>query len=378
MADPTLKPFTGSLDAPQAKTSALKPFDGKLDGDESIRSLARSAGDSAIALGTGVVQGVKMLTDVAGADNPVSSSALGDANKALTDLESPYRKAQKQERADKIKAAEESGSTWEEIKAHAGAFTDAPIDTTLNALGTSAPTIAAAAMTGGSSAAAQGAARAAPVVIGAAQGAGNVKGQIHETVKQKHMAAGMPEAEATKRADAAQAYGGENVGSIALGGALGGLAGGSGAETAARNLMGRKLASEAAESAALGVVRSAVGGVLKEAPMEAAQGGQERLASNTALQGEGFDVPTWQGVAGQAALEGLASAPVGGGFGAVEGMRGRAQPGADVAPAPEPIQEATAPQARPVLALPAPVIDVSADGTASTAADRNARLSRID
>jgi len=343
------------------------------------RSTARSAGDSAIALGTGVVQGVKMLTDVAGADN-AASRALGSASDALTELESPYRKAQKQERAAKIQDAEATGSTWEEVKAHVGAFADAPLDTTLNALGTSVPTIAAGMLTGGGSAAAQVAARAAPVVLGVAQGVGNVKGQIHETVKQKHMAAGMPEAEATQRADAAQAYGGDNTGSIALGGALGGLAGGTGVESSVRNLMGRKVASEAAERAAPGVIRSAVGGVLKEAPMEAAQGGQERLASNTALQGEGFDVPTWQGVAGQAALEGIAAAPMGGGFGAVEGLHAQAQPSqqkTDQVAATSEQPDAEPPPAAAPLALPAPVINVAPDGTAITAADRNARLSRI-
>lgn len=306
---------------PAAQVQGESQIDAFLSGAPK-RSLPRSVGDSAIALGTGVVQGVKMLSDVAGADNAVSRG-LGKAADVLSDLESPYRKAQKQERAAKIKAAEASGSTWEEVKAHAGAFADAPIDTTLNALGTSVPTLATAAIPGLGQAAL--ATRAAQVGVGVAQGVGNIKGQIHETVKQKLMGEGVSESEASQRADAAQAYGGGNMGSIALGGALGGLAGGTGAESAARRLLGRQLAGEVAERAAPGLVRSAVGGVLKEAPMEAVQGGQERLAGNLALQGEGFDVPTWQGVAGQAALEGLASAPMGGGFGVADGMHARAE-----------------------------------------------------
>lgn len=278
-----------------------------------------------------MVQGVKMLSDVAGADNAVSRG-LGKAADALTDLESPYRKAQKQERAAKIKTAEASGSTWEEIKAHAWAFADAPIDTTLNALGTAAPTLAAAAIPGLGQAAL--ASRAAQIGVGVAQGVGNIKGSIHETTKQKYLEAGASEAEATQRADAAQAYGGDNLGSIALGGALGGVAGGTGAESAMRRLLGRGVASEAAERAAPGMVRSAVSGAAKEAPMEAVQGGQERLAGNLALQGEGFDVPTWQGVAGQAALEGLASVPVGGGFGVADGAQARSRQRADATAAP--------------------------------------------
>lgn len=295
---------------PAANDKAGKPAAG----------LLRGAADSALALGTGVVQGVKMLSDVAGADNAVSRR-LGGAADALSDLESPARKAERQARAEKIRQAEASGSTWEEVKAHVGAFTDAPLDTTLSALGTSVPTLAVAMIPGAGQAAL--ATRVAQAGLGAAQGVGNIKGQIHEAVKQRHLEAGVSEEEATARADAAQAYAGENAGSIALGGALGGLAGSTGAESAVRRLVGRGAAAQAAEQAAPGVMRSAVRGALAEAPMESAQGGQERYSSNVALQREGFDVPTWQGVAGQAALEGIAAAPLGGGFGALEGMGAR-------------------------------------------------------
>lgn len=288
-------------------------------------SLLRGAGDSAIALGSGITQGVKMLTDTVGADN-AASRVLGKATDALTDLSSPYAKAKKQERAATIKAAENSGSTWEEVKAYAGSFADAPLDTTLNALGTSAPTLAAGLLTGGGAVPAI-AARAAQVGLGAAQGVGGIKGQIHESVKQKHLDAGASDADASQKADAAQAYTGPNAASIALGGALGAVAGGTGAESAVRRLAGQRVAAEASEKVAPGVLRATATGAAKEAPMEMLQGGQERHASNMALQGEGFDVPTWQGVAGQAALEGLASAPMGGGFGAMEGVaqKGAAQ-----------------------------------------------------
>ena len=309
----------GTLSSNATASAASPDWErGAISGPPQAPGLLRSAGDSAVALGSGITQGVKMLTDVAGADN-AASRALGKATDALTDLSSPYAKAKKQERAEKIKAAEDSGSTWEEVKAYAGSFADAPLDTTLNALGTSAAPIVAGTLSG-VAAIPVAAVRAAQIGLAAAQGVGGIKGQIHESVKQKHLEAGATEAEASKRADAAQAYAGPNAGSIALGGVLGAAAGGTGAESAVRRMAGQRLAAEAAEKAAPGVVRSAVAGAAKEAPMEMLQGGQERHASNTALQGEGFDVPTWQGVAGQAALEGLASAPMGGGFGAVEGM----------------------------------------------------------
>ena len=311
-------PFSYDDAVPSARSASSFSYEDAVSAEPAKPGMLRGAGDSAIALGSGVTQGVKMLTDVAGAGN-AASRALGKATDALTDLASPYTKAKKQARSEIIKQADDSGSTWEQVKAYTGSFADAPLDTTLNAVGTSIPTLAAGLLTGGSAAAGI-AARAAQVGIGAAQGVGGIKGQIHESVKQKHLEAGATEADATQRADAAQAYSGPNAGSIALGGALGAVAGGTGAESAVRRLAGQRVAAGAADAAAPGIARSAARGVAHETPMEMLQGGQERYASNTALQGEGFDVPTMQGVVGQAALEGLASAPMGGGFGAIEGV----------------------------------------------------------
>lgn len=288
-------------------------------------SLARSVGDSAIALGAGVAQGVKMVSDAFGADNAVSR-LMGKGIQAAESQESDHRKAEKQERARKIKTAEDSGSTWEEVKAYAGSFADAPLDTTLNAVGSVVPTLAAAALTGGGSAAAQLAARAAPMAIGAVQGAGAVKGGIYEAVEQRHLEAGATPEQAAARASAAQAYDGDNLGSIATGAGLGVLAGSTGAEAAVRRLASVGAAKQVADASAVGIAKGAAVGAAKEAPMEAVQGGQERLAANLAEQGEGFDTPTMRGVLGQAALEGMAAAPLGGGLGAVEasGRAGRA------------------------------------------------------
>lgn len=290
--------------------------------DPEPTSLARSVGDSAIALGTGVAQGVKMISDAAGAGNAVSR-LIGKGIKAAEDLESDQRKAQKLARAQTIKAAEDSGSTWEEVKAYAGSFADAPLDTTLSAVGSVVPTLAAAALTGGGSAAAQLAARAAPMAIGAVQGAGAVKGGIYDAVEQRHLDAGATPEQAAQRADVAQAYSGDNLGSIATGAGLGVLAGSTGAEAAVRRLAGGGAVKHAVDESVKGIAKGAALGVAKEAPLEAVQGGQERLAANLAEQGEGFDTPTMRGVMGQAALEGLAAAPLGGGLGAVE-ARGRA------------------------------------------------------
>ena len=55
MADPTLKPFTGTLDALQEKPSALAPFEGKLDGESSSRSLTDHARDVAATAVKGAI-----------------------------------------------------------------------------------------------------------------------------------------------------------------------------------------------------------------------------------------------------------------------------------------------------------------------------------
>lgn len=282
--------------------------------------LLRSTADTGVALAKGGALGVKMLSDAFGADNPVSNLA-GKAVDAIGSLESNYSKWEQQQSAADMKAAEDSGSAWEEVKAAGRSFARRPIDFTAEALGTSLPTIAAAFLPGG-----QGAAIVrigAMLGLGGAQGAGAVKGQIYDAVKGEWVKAGAAPEEAERRAAAAQEYLGSNAGQIALGTAFGAAAGTLGAEASiiSKRLLGsaaaataavapRSFMARAAESTA---GRAALGG-LKEGAPEALQGGQEQFATNSALQNEGFDTPTWQGVAGNATLEAL------GGFGMGAGV----------------------------------------------------------
>lgn len=269
--------------------------------------------DSALALGGGVVRGVKALADVAGPDNAVSRG-LGAAAEWTDENLSPERKAEMSRRGEIIRRAEESGSTMEQIGAHIGAFAEAPIDTTLSSLGFGAPIIASAFIPGGAGAAS--ARMAAPVALGAAQGVGNVKGQIYDEVKAYLLSRGVSEEDAEQRALEAQSYDGPNKGSLALAAGLGAAAGGTGVERIATGMMGRRVAAEAAENVAeQSALRAAAHGALAEAPMEMLQGGQERLAQNLALREEGSDVPTWRGVVAQGVAEGVAAAPVGAAFG---------------------------------------------------------------
>ncbi|MFT4101113.1 MAG: hypothetical protein QM674_08780 [Burkholderiaceae bacterium] len=291
----------------------------------------RSIGDSAVALGRGAITGVRMLSDAAGADNPVSGK-LRQAEQFVSSLESPPRQAERAERAQKIKAAAESGSTAEEIAAYLGSFTEAPVDTLLEAFGTSLPTLAAAVVNPPAGIGA-GAAKLLQVArmmgVGAVQGAGAAKSQIYDSVRQGLTEQGMGPAEAQARAAQAQSYGGENKDQIGLGAALGAAAGRFGIEASAARMAGGQAGRGA-------ILRRAARGFAAEGLPEAAQGGQEQLAGNVAQQREGLDVPTMQGVAGSAALEGVAGGGLGSAMGAVESTLapppGSAPPPAPAAP----------------------------------------------
>lgn len=329
---------------PPATPKKANVFDA-FDGQTKPSSAAAYLADTVVAAGQGVTSGVQSLTNVAGADNKVSR-ALGNTTSAMERLQTPYRQAEKANRQRLINEAEQSGSLLKEIGANLGAFAEAPIDTTVNALGSAAPTLAAAVLTGGASVPAQIAARVLPVVAGAAQGVGAVKGSIYEAVADKPLPGETPE-QTDARAAAAQSYDGPNTGQIMLGGGLGGFSGGTGIESAAARLMGRRAAAQAAAPATVKEVAKAAGmGALKEAPLEGLQGGQERVAGNIALQNEGFDTPTFEGAIGQGALEAVAGGALGGGFGAVERLANTPPPAAP------PAAPGTPPA--PAAPLPAP------------------------
>lgn len=230
-----------------------------------------------------------------GADNVVAKGA-GEIAKYAAELQSQQRQAERQGQAERMQAAEATGSMWEEAKVAGQNFLETPAAFTASAVGSAVPTMAAA-MLGGLPAAA---------VTGGGIGAGAVKQSIYERIEQEALKAGQTPEQAAAAASAAQAYTGESADQIALGAGLGLAAGGTGLErvfgggtSAIKNIVGRVAAGTAAE-----------------AVPEAMQGGQERLAANLAAQREGFGGETWTGVVGQGVTEGLAST----GPGAVGGL----------------------------------------------------------
>jgi hypothetical protein len=273
--------------------------------------------DVPVGLQKSVVTGIRMVSDMFGADSTVSKN-LRLVEDHLAGLMSAYSKQDSQEIARLFKDAEDKG-IGAQLAAAIKAFSIAPVDAVVTALGTSAPVIIA-----GLAATAAGAPTAAVLgttaAVGAAMGAGTIKGAVYETVNEELVKAGVKPAEAEARAVKAQEYFGGNMGMITTGAGLGALASLTGAQPMIARMIANKIVrkggSDISEQAARGYIGTAAKTGTTEAVPEFFQGSQEQLARNLALQKEGFDVPTMRGVVTQGTFEALAGAGLGAAAGA--------------------------------------------------------------
>lgn len=271
-----------------------------------------SAGDTLRALGSGVVGAGKSLTDVFGADN-FASEALGNVQKSIQAGYTPERAAEMARRQALEKEASESGSMVNEISTFLGGVAEAPLQSLAQGLGSIVPYVGTG-VVGAIAKLGRPALLALNTVVGTAQGAGTIKGSIYDNVKDELVKSGMDEKEAAAKAKEAQSYLGENFLDIVAGAGLGAAAARFGVES----LVGKKIAGETAEEAGKkGFVRRVGEAAIAEAPMEGVQAGQEQLASNLALQRQGFDVDTFSGVAGAAARDAAIGALTAGTVGAL-------------------------------------------------------------
>lgn len=288
-----------------------------------------SLADTGVAALQSAVGATKSTLQGFGAEAP-GVETLGNLQKGLGQLLSPERQAEQARRDALEKAAARSGSTLEEIKASAAGVTEAPIQSTAAAIGSSAPTVAlsigAAALATGAAATlglvgAPALAFAAAVgigtkyVLGALQGAGSVKGSIYDAVKEEvsKQYPDLPKDEVAKIALEAQNFTGKNWDNIMAGTGIGAVAGGTGMEKELLRKLSKPVAEAAAKKAGEEVAKKGViagtkrvaGAGLKEAVPEAIQGGQEQFAANVAQTREGFETPAMEGVLGAATKEGL-------------------------------------------------------------------------
>jgi len=287
------------------------------------QSVFRQVADVPLQLQKGVVTGVRLISDMFGADSATSKN-LRLVEDHLAGLMSAQSKQDSREIARIFKDAEDKG-IGANLAAAVKAIAIAPVDTIVNALGTSAPAIVAglaATVAGAPTAAVLGTTAA----VGSAMGAGTIKGAIYETVTEELIKAGLKPAEAEARAVKAQEYFGENMGMIVTGAGLGTLEAITGAQPAIARMIANKLArkgaveiaEDVAEQAVKGYFGTAAKSAVKEAAPEFLQGSQEQLARNLALQEEGFDVPTMRDVVAQGTFEALAGAGLGATTGAVQ------------------------------------------------------------
>jgi hypothetical protein len=275
------------------------------------RGIVRAAGDVGVAFLQGGVGAFRSLTDVFGADNP-ASTALRGVEEDVGNLLSAQAKEDKNEVSRILTEAQDKG-IYDQLVAGVEAFATAPVLTTAGAAGSIAVNLLGGITANAASLGIRGVAlgakglMASQAAIGAAQGAGTIKGQIYDATENYLLEQGMSPEIAKKAASEAQSYGGKNLDSILLGTGLGAAAALTGVEKVAGNVI-LKQGGVPTKSA----VRRFITGGLEEMAPEAAQAGQEQLAQNLALQREGADVPTMRGVASAAALEGLAGGALGG------------------------------------------------------------------
>tara|TARA_R110000868_G_scaffold18467_12_gene81214 strand:- start:6824 stop:14359 length:7536 start_codon:yes stop_codon:yes gene_type:complete len=290
-----------------AQTTETVPDElGRFDAAKQPKSAGFSAKDTALSLGQGVIGAGKSLTDVFGADN-AASRALGEVQKDLSGLYTPERKAE-MTRREALQKEASKGSIGDEIGTFLAGVAEAPVQSLAQGLGSIVPYVGTG-IIGGIAKLGGATIKAINTVVGAAQGTGAVKGSLYDGVKQELEKSGMSEKEAAAKASKAQEYLGENFLDIAGGTLLGAAAARVGVENlltpGAAAKLDKRLLTRAGKAA------------LAEAPLEGAQGGQEQLAINRALQKQGFDVGTFEGVAGSAARDAAVGALTGATVGGV-------------------------------------------------------------
>ena len=111
--------------------------------------------------------------------NPVAAGA-GEIVRLAGEYQSQQRQAERQAQAQRMQAAEATGSAWEEAKAAGQNVLESPLSFFASALGSLVPT-AAASVVGGAPAA---------LTLGAGMGAGAVKQSIAERTEQEALQAG--------------------------------------------------------------------------------------------------------------------------------------------------------------------------------------------
>jgi hypothetical protein len=300
------------VETPAGSASPYNPADFELVEAPEGSGFWRQAADLPVSAAGGVITGLKGMTDLFGANNPVSQELAGYQEFYRQSL-SPEAQADQQEVARIMQEAQDKG-VWEQVKAGARAFAVAPLDTAAQSLGTMAPIVATGVAGRAFGLGAKGV-QAVQAGAGAGMNTGIVKDSIYQDTKNFLLQSGKSEEEADRVALEAQSYGGQNIDQLLIAAGLGAADALFGAE----KILGNAI-SKSGGRVTGGVVAGALKTGVSEGVPEAAQGGQEAMAPNIALQRQGYAVPTMRGVASSATMEGLSGFMAGAPVGAAEGM----------------------------------------------------------
>ena len=298
----------GKGDLPEEQKEAIrKKLYGSYnaDMDKLDRSVVDAVGDGLYSLGTGLMGGVQSLTNLAGADNAVSKYLDREIKEQRSEMSDYARSNSESDMAD-IEKAKQSGSNWEKVKAYAGAA--ANVDTALQGIGSSIPSMAAMAATGGVAGA-----LTAGAAVGAAQGVGSTKGSQYETTFKAAKDKGMSDSDADRVATAAQSYA-EGIGQQVISGSISAVAGATGIQGAVAKALGRRATNAVTDALAKSIAEPAKhsawkqfgkNAVLvpgKEGVTEGVQSAQETYAGNSAAIDSDVlqSSKQWQNVLGSA------------------------------------------------------------------------------
>jgi rRNA processing protein Krr1/Pno1 len=292
------------IDKAFPELTKTKPVDEPAAGS---RSMLQYAKDLGLSFQTGFTQDVRSRGAAFGTTGTEFDKFAKDATEHLEGLKSAVAQKNQQEIARIMDSAKDKG-IFDQVVAGAKAFGVDPGMMLASTAG-SLPTSIAATLFG----------KPISAAVGAFQGAGIVKTAMYDAVKEELSKTNLPPGEIEKRALEAQDYFGKNPGMIATGALLGAITSITGIEKTTAKMLANRVAREVAESEAeavakQGITKTVAKGVAGELPLEFAQGAQEQLASNIALQGAGVDTPTMRGVVSQGTLEGIAGGVMGGGF----------------------------------------------------------------
>jgi hypothetical protein len=261
----------------------------------------------------GGVGGIRSITNILGASNPLSKSLAGVEDYIAEGL-SAESQGNSRAISELFQKVEEKG-LWDKFQAGLEAFKMAPSETLAQTAGYMIPNLVAG-LAGKAAQFGRAGLTAVQAGVGATMGAGIVKGEIYEGTYEYLKQSGLSEEEARKRADEAQASLGKNLDQIFLAAGLGAVASTTGAEKIITRMLSRT-GKEVSERSIKEVLKAGLGGAAGEAVFETIQEGQEKVASNKALQREGADVDTFAGVPQVMGMAAPAAAILGGGAGAI-------------------------------------------------------------